>query len=348
MILLLSYDDVFGSPPSRSTREISNREIVGQATNIITTKLLKGSIDSNKNSVFAPIGFATILAVLSEGASDETKEDIFITLKQPSDRTLVRSSYRSVLNHLQGMDPHVAPQFRSWFYIYKNNSIDDDFKDRIENDYFVTVRNVEPYYPDQESKEKEKIEQKPVEVTSEKENLLKTTPTATTNSKDILEFDSFKMESGLVDETRIDSQKDSSKFDEVVEDRQYVEVPVIKDEMKASEQKEVANEQKKVANEQKEVAKRNSEQKEVANEKIVQNTEVPKSSDDAKKMVLPLKQYEEMEIMQAEESRLGKSVCFFEIIIYPQQIVIIVFFFQFFVSLVANQMMVHQLSVETL
>lgn len=58
------------------------------------------------------------------------------------------------------------------------------------------------------------------------------------NSKDIPEFDTLKVntpDGSEDDETRlIDDQHDASKFDEVVEDKQYVEVPVIREEIAAA------------------------------------------------------------------------------------------------------------------
>lgn len=292
MLILFAYN-INGSPP-RDARDIHNKEIVGQASNIVTAKLLKGGVESNKNVVFSPIGFAAILAILGEGANEDTYNDITNVLKLPDNRALVRTAYRSVLSHLNGLEPQVAPQFRSWFYIYKNNTVNESFKQILENDYYVTVRNVEPWHPDLE--EDETTESKPsdeipsTKSTSTVEAKKEANPT---NSKDIVEFDSFKMEgTGPIDETRIDNQKDASKFDEVVEDRQYVEVPVIKDKMKQPSKEE-----------EKEIVQADETKKmEPAVKAPVNDVK------GAKQAPLPYKQFEEMEIMQAEESRLGKAV----------------------------------------
>lgn len=272
LIVCLSYG-VGGTPP-RDSRDIHNKEIVGQATNIITSKLLKGSIENNKNSVFSPFGYATILAILEEGAIDDTQNDIKTVLKHPNDRTLVRGAYRSVLSHFQGVEPETAPQFRTWFYIYKNNTADESFKQILQKDYYVTVKDVEPLNFD--------IEEEEATQPTAKQDSTKTDAQETpTNSKDVVEFDSYKMEGVPHDETRIDTQKDASKFDEVVEDRQYVEVPVIKNELQQIPENE-----------------------EAANVKPIEAQKEPQE----KVVRLPYKQYEEMEIMQAEESRSGKAV----------------------------------------
>lgn len=270
LIVCLSYN-VGGTPP-RDSRDIHNKEIVGQATNIITSKLLKGSIENNKNSVFSPFGYATILAILEEGAIDDTQNDIKTVLKHPNDRTLIRGAYRSVLSHFQGVEPETAPQFRTWFYIYKNNTVDESFKQILQKDYYVTVKDVEPLNFDIEEDTTQPIA---------KQDSTKSSQVAPTNSKDVVEFDSYKMEGVALEETRIDTQKDASKFDEVVEDRQYVEVPVIKNELQQIPENEQA-----------------------ANVKPIESQKEPQE----KVIRLPLRQYEEMEIMQAEESRSGKAV----------------------------------------
>lgn len=293
LLLSLTID----ASPYNGPQQIKNKEIVGQATNIITSKLLKGGIDNNKNSVFSPIGYASILAILSEGAQDETNHDIITLLKHPEDRAEVRSAYHSVLKHLQGMEPTMAPQFRSWFYIYKNNTVDDAFKKLIVDEYFVTVRNVEPLYLDEtpSSPPTERIlDENPTLVDLMDVQLKNAVQPLPNNSKDIVELDSFKLESGPVDETRIDIQKDASKFDEVVEDRQYVDGAAIKDEIAKVESTNALN----------------SIVEDESNEgTTVQSVEAEKNvQNDGVRVTLPLKQLEEMEIMHAQESRVGKAV----------------------------------------
>lgn len=322
-ILLLSIT-IDGSP-YHGPHEIRNKEIVGQATNIITAKILKGAIESNKNTVFSPIGYATILAILGEGAHDDTNHDIITVLKHPEDRSAVRSAYHSILTHLQGSDPHNAPQFRSWFYIYKNNSVEESYKQLIANDYFVTVRDVEPYNPDEmtfmfsstsaspsASASASSTEKSAEEQTSMVDimdvQLKNAVKTITNNSKDIVELDTFKKETEPVDETRIDNQKDASKFDEVVEDRQYVEVPIIKEEIRQTEAAIAASTvEPNVVNDSVKAIESEVEQTtDTVEKKLVVGAEVTESE----KLTLPLKQFEEMEIMQAEESRFGKAVSF--------------------------------------
>lgn len=295
LLLSLTID----ASPYNGPQQIKNKEIVGQATNIITSKILKGEIDNNKNSVFSPIGYASILAILSEGAQDETNHDIVTLLKHPEDRAEVRSAYHSVLKHLQRMEPTMSPQFRSWFYIYKNNTVNESYKKLIVDEYFVTIRDVEPFNvyemamnPVNPSTERIHDE-KPSLVDLMDVQLKNGVQPLINNSKDIVELDSFKLESGPVDETRIDTQKDASKFDEIVEDRQYVDGAAIKDEIKRAESTDALN----------------SVAEDESNEgTTVQSIEAKKDADVEEKFTLPLKQLEQMEIMHAEESRVGKSV----------------------------------------
>ncbi|XP_031635729.1 uncharacterized protein LOC116348760 [Contarinia nasturtii] len=292
-----------GSPP-RDSRDINNQEIVGQATNIITSKLLKGGIENHKNSVFSPFGYATILTILEEGAHDDTSYDIRTMLKHPNDRALVRSAYRSVLSHLQGLDPDVAPQFRTWFYIYKNNTADESFKETITKEFYVTVRDVEPI--DEQQMDEQPTPPIAKSVEEVKSTIVQVKPEGKpTNSKDILQFDSYKMESP-VDETRIDNQKDASKFDEVVEDRQYVEAPAIRNKLQQEKAKFEKEQQEKNRPEKVEQAKK-QQSKNLGESKASESLKEHHETIGTEKSSLPTKQYEEMEIMQAEESRSGKA-----------------------------------------
>lgn len=302
----------FGSP-KRHTRAINDPKIVGQATNIIAAKILKGGIENNKNVVFSPFGFSTILTILSDGAGNDTSNDITTVLKHPDNRQIVRDAYKNVIEYFQGSNPHVVPQFRTWFYIYKNNSVDEAYKSLLENNYYVTVKEIDrdSFYDlnegEQSSSEPEtkdsplktsEVKTETVEKSSDASQVTKTLGEAgKNNSKDVIDFDTLKAESDPVDETRIDAQKDASKFDEVVEDRQYVEVPEIKKEIGLGKNEETASNEEKNGNQPVDNTQTASTESTTATVKI----------DEPEKFTLPLKQFEEMEIMQAQESRLAKA-----------------------------------------
>lgn len=84
LIILQSTCTVIASP-SRETRDINNQQIVGQASNIIASTILKANAESNKNYVFSPLGYTTLLAILGEGAKDEAGKDISVFLKHPDE-----------------------------------------------------------------------------------------------------------------------------------------------------------------------------------------------------------------------------------------------------------------------
>lgn len=297
--------------PQRRVREIKEPKLVGQATNLLATKILKGGIDNEKNFVFSPFGLSTILTILGEGAGEETENDIATFFKYPSDRNLIRSNYKKLLEPFQGSEPHSIPQFRTWFYIYKNNTVEDEYRKLIEENYFVSVKEIERDYVDTESTTAAAAaaqQNDQQQSSSAAPELLKTLESGKNNSKDIVEFDEVKAESDTaVDETRIDDQKDASKFDEVVEDRQYADISSSKEEMNGPSNENEANSvDVNLADE--EVLKAIVEQK-PEKEKVVKKEKVidTKNADEPEKFTLPLKQFDEMEIMQAQESRLAKA-----------------------------------------
>lgn len=197
------------------------------------------------------------MAILSEGARGDTFTDIASLLQHPEERTRVRTSYKDILKSLQGDDPTSAPQFKTWLYIYKNNSVTQEFRNIVHDNYFVEVKDVDRDAYVQQTNDidfndgisdgdklvvpqlvlKDIDVQKSQSSSSDNDAVAAEPETSTNgNSKDIPEFETLKQIHGAEDddETRlllIDDQKDASKFDEVVQDRQYVEVPVIIEEI---------------------------------------------------------------------------------------------------------------------
>ncbi len=187
--------------------------------------------------------------------------------------------------------------------MYKNNTVDDAFKESIRENYFVDVKEIDR----QNFNEDESISTT-VDVNSNSDDLthvedakrdekvqeinVVVAPTVstndTTNSKDIPDFETLKKTkpAETEDETRlIDDQLDSSKFDEVVEDRQYVEVPVIREEiLKQAMADDVAKEDKAKVDPVKETVKA------VLKEALKDTTE----------------EAENLEIMKAEARHLGQ------------------------------------------
>lgn len=247
--------------------------------------------------------------MLSEGAGDDTNVDIAMVLKHPDNRQTIRDAYKNVIEYFQGNDPHVVPQFRTWFYIYKNNTVEEAYKKLLEHNYYVTVKEIDRDYAydlnEGETTSASETKDTPSatsDVKTDSADNTDDTPQVTktlgdggkNNSKDVIDFDTLKAESDPIDETRIDAQKDASKFDEVVEDRQYVEVPEIK--------KEIEQEKSDDKKENDLIA-----EKQTPSTETIAATPMIKIVDEPEKFTLPLKQFDEMEIMQAQESRLSRA-----------------------------------------
>uniref|UniRef100_A0A1B0CNT0 Serpin domain-containing protein n=2 Tax=Lutzomyia longipalpis TaxID=7200 RepID=A0A1B0CNT0_LUTLO len=214
--------------PSRDSKALGQeRNIAGVASDIITSTLLKGNIDYNDNFVFSPLGFSSILAILGEGARGRTYDEINEILRHPNDRLKVRETYSEALKNLQGENPKSAPQFKTWFYIYRNNTAEDEFKYTLRKSYYVDVKDIDRYYYNYDDpKTSEPIE----------------------NSKDIPNFEDLKKsepadaaKSEALPEKK-EKEAEISKFDTEIDDQQYVEVPVIKEHLK--KEKEGSSKQK--------------------------------------------------------------------------------------------------------
>lgn len=178
------------------------------------------------------------MSVLSEGSKGQTQKEILSALQQTDNLEEVRKAYKSVLIKMQGDDPMIAPQFKTWFYIYRNNTAESEFRNILTNFYQVDVKDIDRY--DYEFDTARTAEQQ-------------SDAYSPTNSKDILQFDDLKKtepkdQSGTIDgfetlksldidfaetaeadydQLNKDEKKKVSKFDRDVDDKQYVEKPLI-------------------------------------------------------------------------------------------------------------------------
>ena len=185
----------------------------------------------------------------------------------------------------------IAPQFKTWFYIYQNNSAEDDFKKIITEDYLVEIKDIERFDYNNFDSFDDSVRAEEIKLPTNSKDIIQFDDLKNTEPKDnkgsIDGFDTLKIaddepsvEQAVADYEQIDKiEKDKiSKLDKNVEDSQYFEVPEIKNEIK--DQIAVFEE-------------------EHLNKKIEKEMEGPE------KITLPLKKYMEdsMEIMEATESR---------------------------------------------
>lgn len=162
----------------------------------------------------------------------------------------VLAAYRNTLTEYAGKDPMIAPQFKTWFYIYNNVTSDEKFRKIIEENYLVEVKDIERM----ESWDNFDDAFKNEEVSTNEKS---------SNSKDIIQFDDLKnsepkdgvevegfdtlkiaddddevtttdsVEKAIADYDQLNKDEKNmvTKFDGHVDDEQYVDVPVIKKDM---------------------------------------------------------------------------------------------------------------------
>ncbi|KAJ2954834.1 hypothetical protein O0L34_g3149 [Tuta absoluta] len=120
---------------------------VGEATNELSTAIFQGYIDDDRNIAYSPLGYSAILAILAEGARGETREQLVTALHLPEDQSLTRKTYRYIMERLKNTHEYKynQPELKNYFYIYKNYTINDDYKKILEDYYLTEVRSVEKY-----------------------------------------------------------------------------------------------------------------------------------------------------------------------------------------------------------
>ncbi|XP_022131001.2 serpin B3 [Pieris rapae] len=133
---------------------------IGEATNELSTALLQGYIDDINNIVFSPLGYSSILAILAEGAQGETKEQLVNALHLPKDEKLIRKNYRYIMERLKYTNKfeYNKPELQNYFYVYKNYSINEDYKKILQEFYLTDVRSVERYSNIGDDEEDKKIQ----------------------------------------------------------------------------------------------------------------------------------------------------------------------------------------------
>ncbi|XP_045779155.1 antichymotrypsin-2 [Maniola jurtina] len=135
---------------------------IGEATNELSTTILQGYIDDEKDIAFSPLGYSAILAILAEGAKGETRNQLVSALHLPEDQNLTRKTYRYIMERLKYRNQYKynQPELKNFFYIYKNYTINEDYKKILEDFYLTDVRSVEKHHmleePEDHEDEKEK------------------------------------------------------------------------------------------------------------------------------------------------------------------------------------------------
>lgn len=150
----------------------------------------------------------------------------------------VRKAYKSVLIKMKGDDPMIAPQFKTWFYIYRNNTAESEFRNILTNFYQVDVKDIDRYDYDFDTARTAEQQSDTYSPTNSKDilqfdDLKKTEPKDQAGNIDgfetlkSLEIDSVEAAEDDYDQLNKDEKKKVSKFDRDVDDKQYVEKPLI-------------------------------------------------------------------------------------------------------------------------
>ncbi|KAJ4451814.1 hypothetical protein ANN_03288 [Periplaneta americana] len=102
-----------------------------------------GYVDSEENLAFSPLGFSVLLAILKEGAQGETRNQLVNALHLPDDPAVTRAAYKSVLERFREKNLENHPEFRNWFYIYKNFTVDPEYRLILQENYLTEVKDVD-------------------------------------------------------------------------------------------------------------------------------------------------------------------------------------------------------------
>lgn len=286
-----------------------SQNYLARASQILGTNLLKDNIDIDGNHVHSPLGISTVLAILAEGSRGATYDEFTSALGFPADKADLRSAAKEILQNFNSKDVSTTPAFKTWFYIYKNNTINEEYKQTVRDYYLAEVKDIDrSEYDWNEPHIDESMND---------------------NSKDIIGFETLKKSENFDDlqatksynvPDDIEEKKEASKFDKVVEDKQYVEVPVIKEEIaKEQLEKEIEKKDDKNNNDaQHLIDVKEGEVNDEDNETIrdaEKKEELKKDSESTKpveasepeRISIPLKKLDELEIMQTVESEFPSS-----------------------------------------
>lgn len=224
-LLLASIASVWSLPTA--AKETLPSSFASEASQLIATQLLKYNKDIDANQVHSPLGVAAILAVLAEASQGETYDEFAQVFGFPKERSELRETFERVLARYQNRDAAVAlPSFQTWFYVYRNNSVREEYKQLLERYYHVEVKDI--------SRQEFDWSEPNTSLQLEGGDVEGGIITEPSNSKDVIGFETLKRINldddapSTIGDTYGEEvlNKEASKFDREVDDKQYVEKPV--------------------------------------------------------------------------------------------------------------------------
>lgn len=284
-MLLLSVAVSTGLPTSTELEFKDDEKCcVSKVSQVLATSLLKSNIDIDGNQVHSPLGISTILAILAEGAAGQTYEEFQHVLGYPKNKEALRSSFKSLLEKYQNREENTQnPSFQTWLYIYRNYSAREEFKEIVSKNYYVDVKDISRSDYDW----------------NEPNTSLDLSISSTSNSKDVIGFETLKRINvdddedtrKLTDNYGVEIvDKESSKFDRVVDDKQYVEKPVIIEEMKEDNITPVSV---LLASEDQNSSIKDKREEEInleENETVHDDEKIRKYNENVEKLIIPIKE----------------------------------------------------------
>lgn len=224
-LLLASITSVWSLPTA--AKDALPSSFASEASQLIATQLLKYNKDIDANQVHSPLGVAAILAVLAEASQGETYDEFAQVFGFPKERSELRETFERVLARYQNRDAAMAlPSFQTWFYVYRNNSVREDYKQLLERYYHVEVKDI--------SRQEFDWSEPNTSLQLEGGDVEGGIITEPSNSKDVIGFETLKRINldddapSTISDTYGEEvlNKEASKFDREVDDKQYVEKPV--------------------------------------------------------------------------------------------------------------------------
>ncbi|XP_046387801.1 serpin B5 [Ischnura elegans] len=129
----------------KTPRDVSPLDsCIGKSTKVIARAMLQGYVDSEENVVFSPLGYASLMALLAEGAHGDTEKEISEILHLHRENVKQRNEFKAILSTLTEKYRTNKPQLRTWFYVYKNYSVEESYKNTLKEYYKTEVKNVYP------------------------------------------------------------------------------------------------------------------------------------------------------------------------------------------------------------
>ncbi|XP_033232904.1 uncharacterized protein Spn100A [Drosophila pseudoobscura] len=237
-------------PTAEKESSSKGASFASATSQLIAMQLLKFNKDIDANQVHSPLGVTSILGVLAEASEGETYAEFTKVFGYPKDRSQLRDVYRRVLGRYQNRDAAVAlPSFQTWFYIYRNHSAREEFKELLQQHYFVEVKDINRKdYDWNEPNTSLQLQPEGSGSDASEAGEESLSSTEQSNSKDVIGFETLKrinLDDDLLSvpadtygEEVLD--KEASKLDRDVDDKQYVEKPVAQAEAEQLQREQAA------------------------------------------------------------------------------------------------------------